>query len=85
LPDRAAGASTIIERKDGAAKIVALVNRLPERERRVILLRLVNDLPFAEIGAQLDITEAHARVLFNRNLADLRLRANPSMSAEPPS
>jgi RNA polymerase sigma factor (sigma-70 family) len=83
LPDRAVGASTIVERRDGAAKILAFVKRLPERERRVILLRLVNDLSFAEIGAQVGITEAHARVLFNRTLAELRHRANPSTSAEP--
>ena len=42
------------------------INSLPKKYRDVIILRIYGDLPFAEIGDLLDITENSAKVIFFR-------------------
>jgi RNA polymerase sigma-70 factor, ECF subfamily len=46
--------------------------QLPESQRRVVLLKLVRGLPFAEVAARLDISEEAARMRFSRALRQLR-------------
>ena len=51
-----------------------LVARLDARARRVVLLRVVEDLPFATIAARLEIREEHARAIFSRAAMKMRGR-----------
>jgi RNA polymerase sigma factor (sigma-70 family) len=47
-------------------------DRLPESQRRVVLLKLVRGLPFAEVASRLHISEEAARMRFSRALRQLR-------------
>jgi RNA polymerase sigma-70 factor, ECF subfamily len=63
-----------LERAERAARVRKLVLELPRRQREVLTLRLDAELPFAEIGAALGITENAAKVTFHhatRRLAAL--------------
>ena len=55
-------------------RLQALVERLDPRARRVVLLRVVEDLPFATIASRIGIREDHARAIFSRAAAELRGR-----------
>jgi RNA polymerase sigma factor (sigma-70 family) len=48
------------------------VARLPDKQRGAIALRYLGDLPYAEIAAALDCTEAAARQNVRAGLASLR-------------
>ena len=53
---------------------------LPERERRILALRLFADMTQSEIGAEIGVTQMHVSRLFSRALK--RLRAQ--LEDEPP-
>ena len=48
------------------------VARLPDKQRGAIALRFLGDLPYAEIAAALDCSEAAARQNVRAGLAGLR-------------
>lgn len=48
------------------------VTKLPKRQREVLLLRIDGDLPFAEIGETLGITETNAKVNFHHAVQKLK-------------
>jgi RNA polymerase sigma-70 factor (ECF subfamily) len=73
--DSEGGPATRCAERDEALALHRRLAKLPERERRVVLLRVVEGLPFAEVGARVGVAEGHARVIFNRVLASLRLGA----------
>jgi RNA polymerase sigma-70 factor (ECF subfamily) len=62
-----------LERAQATATVRRAVLELPRRQREVLTLRLDAELPFAEIGETLGITENAAKVSFH--LAARRLRA----------
>lgn len=73
-------ASQYAQRREEEAWLRLALELLAPDDRDVIVLREWQDLPFAEIGAQLDIEENTARMRFQRALARLarqvaRLRA----------
>jgi RNA polymerase sigma factor (sigma-70 family) len=47
------------------------LQRLPERSRQAIILRLWNKLTFAQVGEQLGCSEVAARKLFQRAAEEL--------------
>jgi RNA polymerase sigma factor (sigma-70 family) len=54
-----------------------LLRVLPERDRRVVELRVLEGRPFNEVASVLDLKcEGHARVLFQRSMAKLRDRSD---------
>lgn len=57
---------------DAATAVRAQIAALPERQRAVITLRDVYDLPTAEICELLDLTETNQRVLLHRARAAVR-------------
>jgi RNA polymerase sigma-70 factor, ECF subfamily len=61
-----------LERAEAAARMRHAVIELPRRQREVLTLRIDAELPFAEIGEVLGITENAAKVSFH--LAARRLR-----------
>ncbi len=73
LASGAPSAPERLERAQATARVRRAVLRLPRRQREVLTLRLDAELPFAEIGATLGITENAAKVSFH--LAARRLRA----------
>ncbi|HZQ49754.1 MAG TPA: RNA polymerase sigma factor [Candidatus Dormibacteraeota bacterium] len=60
------------ERSDRAAVVRSALARLPERERRVLVLRLYLDLSWADVASAAGITEAGARTRYYRALDRLR-------------
>ncbi len=58
-----------------AHSFMGMVQALPEKRRQVVLLRIVDELPFREIGAVLGISEASARNLFSIGTKQLRQQA----------
>ena len=53
------------------------VQQLPEKQRHAIVLRFVGDLPYAEIGALCETSEAAARQNVRAGLARLREEMTP--------
>jgi RNA polymerase sigma-70 factor (ECF subfamily) len=59
-------------------KLIAAVRELPSRSRATIALRFGADLSFAEVGHQLRISEAAAKMAVHRGLRQLRARLEES-------
>jgi RNA polymerase sigma factor (sigma-70 family) len=57
---------------DADGDLWAAVARLPDKQRGAIALRFLGDLPYAEIAAALDCSEAAARQNVRAGLAGLR-------------
>ena len=53
------------------------LQRLPERERAVVRLRIVDELSFAELAQRLEISEGNARVIFHRSIGRLKESGAP--------
>jgi RNA polymerase sigma-B factor len=49
-----------------------LVERLPERERRIVLLRYVDELTQDEIAARMQISQMHVSRLLRRAIERMR-------------
>ena len=54
------------------AQLAPLLDRLPERERRIVALRFVAGMTQSEIAAQVGISQMHVSRLLSRSLARLR-------------
>lgn len=54
---------------------LGMVQALPEKRRQVIMLRVVDELPFREIGEILGISEVSARNLFSIGMRQLKEQA----------
>jgi RNA polymerase sigma-B factor len=59
----------LVEHRDGLAP---LIEALPERERRILLLRFFGGLTQTEIGAQVGLSQMHISRLLARTLTRLR-------------
>jgi RNA polymerase sigma-70 factor (ECF subfamily) len=55
-----------------AASLRAAVDRLPETQRRVVVLKLLRGASFAEIATELGTSEEAARMRFSRALRSVR-------------
>lgn len=73
LASEGAAAPEILERAQSAARVRRAAQRLPGRQREVLALRLDAELPFAQIGEALGVSENAAKASFH--LALRRLRA----------
>lgn len=78
----AAAGSSRLEAADRSRRLRAAVERLPRRQREVLLLRIDAELSFAEIGRALAITENNAKVHFHH--ATRRLTALVAAEGEEP-
>lgn len=63
-----------IEALAGDAEVVALVEELPEDQRRAVTERVVNERDYAEIAEDLQVSPAGARKRVSRGLASVRAR-----------
>lgn len=62
--------------EESLTKLTAAINRLPDEQRRALILRFVEELPHADIAKALGRTENSARVLIHRTIADLRKKVS---------
>lgn len=63
--------ATTAERSLEHERLLDVVERLPDRQREVVRLRMA-ELSFAEVGVLLDCSEAAAKMLYHRALQALR-------------
>jgi RNA polymerase sigma-70 factor, ECF subfamily len=62
------------------------IAQLPDEQRRVVCLKLIEGCPFAEIASLTGATEAAAKMRFQRGLAAVRRRrGDPAPAARPRS
>ena len=66
-----------LKRQESAAEVRRRLGSLSERDREVVRLRVVEDLPWAEVAARIGIGEGHARVIFDRSAAKLARGREP--------
>jgi RNA polymerase sigma-B factor len=59
----------LVDQREALAPLLA---ELPERERRILLLRFFGGLTQTEIGAQIGISQMHVSRLLSRTLERLR-------------
>ena len=53
-------------------RVAGCLERLPERERSVLVMTFYGDKPAAEVGGELGLTSGNVRVLRHRGIAKLR-------------
>lgn len=67
----APGADVVYDDRDALGRALALVATLPDAMREAVLLRIVADLPVADVAAVMGIGDGHVRVLVHRGLRRL--------------
>jgi RNA polymerase sigma-70 factor, ECF subfamily len=78
VPGRDASASRVHELDPEQTDLWRRLRVLPERERAVVRMRLVDELSFAELAQRLSISEGNARLLFHRSIRRLRELPDPA-------
>lgn len=71
VPDGGRTPSRVAAVRDSGRWIRGRLQTLSERDRQVVLARIVDDESFAAIAERLGISEGNARVIFHRSLARL--------------
>ena len=74
LPSGLDTPSVVIRREETDAKLMQLVDALPEKQRFVVEARHRFGLSYAEIAVQLGTSEVNARQLWSRAVKQLRER-----------
>ena len=70
--DEADDPAELLQKRAELDALRRIVDRLPEKYRDVVILRVYGDLPFAEIAKSLKISENSAKVLFYRAKNQIR-------------
>jgi RNA polymerase sigma-70 factor, ECF subfamily len=70
--DHAAGADLEHEEHDALDRAIALLATLPDDQAEAVMLRVVNDLPTADVASVMGISVGNVRVLVHRGLTRLR-------------
>ena len=65
-------AASVVALNDEAARISRLLEKLPEKQRMAVTLRVQQGLSYQEIGVALDCTEGAARVNYHLGVKRLR-------------
>jgi RNA polymerase sigma-70 factor, ECF subfamily len=60
------------ERREALDRAIELVSTLPDAMAEAVMLRVVNELPVADVAAVMGTTEGNVRVLVHRGLGRLR-------------
>lgn len=61
-----------LENREAYAELSEALSKLPKDKREIVLLRVWEDLSYAEIAALTGKTEGNAKVIFSRAMKDLR-------------
>jgi len=83
-PGLAQTASSIFRHQETDEQMLRALATLPEKWRRVVELRLWEELPYAEIGDKLAISAAAARKIMERALEELRKNLSADYVDQPP-
>jgi RNA polymerase sigma-70 factor (ECF subfamily) len=75
--DRGASAHKRLEDRQELETVLAELEKLQETDRAALLMRTLDEMPYEEIAAALDITPAAARVKVHRARARLMAVRNP--------
>ncbi|HUS43187.1 MAG TPA: sigma-70 family RNA polymerase sigma factor [Ilumatobacteraceae bacterium] len=70
--DHVAGADVELDCHTALDRAIALVSTLPDNLAEAVMLRVVNDLPIADVASVMGTTEGNVRVLVHRGLTRLR-------------
>jgi len=70
--DHADGADVEYDQQGALDRAISLVALLPDNLGEAVMLRVVNDLPIADVAAVMGTTEGNVRVMVHRGLASLR-------------
>jgi RNA polymerase sigma-70 factor (ECF subfamily) len=65
-------AASVVALNDEAARISRLLEKLPEKQRMAVTLRVQQGLSYQEIGVALECTEGAARVNYHLGVKRLR-------------
>ena len=80
IPAEDENADLPMERKRLRDMIDGSLARLPEEQRRVVLLRIYEDLPFKDVAAVCGITLSSAKVTYHRALKTMQRWLKPAVS-----
>jgi RNA polymerase sigma factor for flagellar operon FliA len=72
LPDRAQGPLEVFEAKESKKALLVAVDRMPERERAVLIMYYYDGLTLTEIGGVLGVTESRVCQIHTKALRRLR-------------
>lgn len=70
-PDSSISQLARLEQRQELAAVLAALQKLPETDRTILLMRVLDDLPYEEIAAALDISVTAARLKVHRARARL--------------
>ena len=70
--DHVVGADVEHDRLDALDRAIALVSTRPDNLAEAVMLRVVNELPIADVASVMGTTEGNVRVLVHRGLTRLR-------------
>jgi RNA polymerase sigma-70 factor, ECF subfamily len=76
-PDSAIGMHAHLEQKEEVKAVIAALQELPEIDRTILLMRALDDMPYEEIAAAMDIPVTTAKVKVHRARAKLMEARNP--------
>ena len=71
-----------MEQQDEVNQLRRLIDRLPDQQRQVLLLRDVNDFSFEEIGEATGLSAVNIRVLLSRARKKIREQYSIMMNYE---
>lgn len=77
-PDEGIGMHAHLEQKEEVKAVMAALKELPEIDRTILLMRTLDDMPYDEIAAALEIPVTTAKVKVHRARAKLMEARNPS-------
>ena len=72
LPDPGAAPEETLLTEERVEGLAAALERLPERERDILLLRFYSGLPSKEVAARMGLTDANVRYVQSKALQKLR-------------
>jgi len=72
-PDSKADQLQTLERMETAASVRDSLNKLSERDREVVALRFLEELPFSQVADRMNISETAAKVRCHRAVSRLRI------------
>jgi RNA polymerase sigma-70 factor (ECF subfamily) len=75
LPDPAVCFATGMDGSEKVSDVMHHLQHVSERNRKVVMLRVVENLSFKDVGDRLGMSEVNARVVFNRVVKELRSRS----------
>jgi RNA polymerase sigma-70 factor, ECF subfamily len=77
-PDERIGLHAHLEQKEEVEAVIAALQGLPEIDRTVLLMRALDDMPYEEIAAALEIPVTTAKVKVHRARAKLMEARHPT-------